>query len=72
MPNRRTVRESKVIAMSWGSIPRIHIFAVNWIVRRIGVGVTLVAMIVAVLAIVAGFCAVRHGNPLASGMIWVK
>jgi len=68
MPNRRTVREGKVIAMSWGSIPRIHIFVVNWIVRRIGVGVTLVA----VLAIVAGFCAARHGNPLASGMIWVK
>ena len=58
--------------MSWGSIPRINILAVNWIIRRIGIGVALVAMIVAVLAIVAGFYLARHGSPLASGIIWVK
>jgi hypothetical protein len=58
--------------MFWGSIPRIDILAVNWIIRRIGVGVALVAMIVAVLAIVASFYLARHGSPLASGLIWVK
>jgi hypothetical protein len=58
--------------MFWGSIPRINILAVNWIIRRIGIGVALVAMIVAVLAIVAGFYLARHGSPLASGIIWVK
>ena len=58
--------------MSWGSITRIQILAVNWIIRRIGVGVALFAMIVAVLAIVAGFYLARHGSPMASGIIWVK
>lgn len=58
--------------MYWGPIPRINILAVNWIIRRIGVGVALVAMIFAVLAIVAGFYMARHGSPLASGLIWVK
>jgi uncharacterized membrane protein len=59
--------------MSWGSIPRIDILAVNWIIRRIGVGVALVATLVAVLAIVASLYMARHGSPLAgSGLIWGK
>jgi hypothetical protein len=62
----------EVIEMSGGFLPRMDIFAVNWIVRRIGIGATLVAMVVAVIAIAAGLYATKHGTPLASGLIWVK
>jgi len=58
--------------MSGMSIPRIDISAVNWIIRRVGIGVALIAMIVAVVAIVASLHAARHGMPLGSGLIWVK
>lgn len=60
--------------MSGGSIPRIDLHAVNWIIRRVnvGVGVVVATMIVAVIAIVAGLYAARHGSPLGGGLIWVK
>ena len=58
--------------MSWGSIPHIDILAVNWIIRRLGVGIAQVAILVAVLAIVAAFSTARLGTPLGSGLIWVK
>jgi hypothetical protein len=57
--------------MYGGFLPRIDISAVNWIIRRAGIGVALIAMVV-VLAIVVGFFAACHGSPLASGLIWVK
>jgi hypothetical protein len=62
----------EVIKMFWGLIPRINILAVNWIIRRIGVAVGLVAMLVAAIVIVAAFSTARHGTPLGSGLIWVK
>jgi sugar phosphate permease len=60
--------------MFGGSIPRIDILAVNWIIRRVGVGVgfALAMIVAAVIAIVVAFCMARHGVPQASGLIWVK
>jgi len=58
--------------MSGGSIPRMGTYAANGISRYIGVGVALAALIIAVIAIVAGLYATKHGMPLGGGMIWVK
>jgi hypothetical protein len=60
--------------MFGGCISQRGVFAVNWIIRRagVGVGVALVTMIVLVAAIAAGFFAARHGTPLGGGLIWVK
>jgi hypothetical protein len=61
-----------VNTMSEGTTPRIETSAVNWIVRRVGVGIALAAAIALVIAIVLGFYGAKHGMPLGSGMIWTK
>ena len=61
-----------VSMMSGGTTPRIETSAVNWIVRRVGVGIALAAAIALVIAIVIGFYGAKHGMPLGSGMIWTK
>jgi hypothetical protein len=54
-------------------LSRAYVCGVNWIIRRIGVGIALVAIaavIVGVVAVAGGFDASGHQMQTASGILW--